>query len=61
MQYINMTETYMRYQEIAKQHAKDYYAGNKEKIKDMQREKYKKLSNEEKKTHFKAKRMVYTN
>ena len=56
-----MTETYMRYQEIAKQHAKDYYAGNKEKIKDMQREKYKKLSNEEKKTHFKAKRMVYTN
>ena len=44
-----MTETYMRYQEIAKQCTKNSYARNKERIKDMEREKYKKLSDEEKK------------
>ena len=40
---------YMRYRDIAKQKAKEYYAKNKEKIKESQREKYKNLSFEEKK------------
>ena len=50
-----MTETsqntiyYMRYRDIAKQKAREYYAKNKEKIKESQREKYKNLRFEEKK------------
>ena len=40
---------YMRYKDIAKQKAREYYAKNKEKIKESQREKYKNLSFEEKK------------
>ena len=39
----------MRYRDIARQRAKEYYAKNKEKIKEMQREKYKSLSIGEKK------------
>ena len=40
---------YLKYQDIAKQQAKEYYVKNKEKIKEMQREKYESLSIEEKK------------
>ena len=40
---------YMRYKDTAKQKAREYYAKNKEKIKELQRVKYKKLSSEEKK------------
>ena len=40
---------YMRYRDIALQRASEYYAKNKEKIKEMPREKYKNLSIEEKK------------
>ena len=39
---------YMGYKDIAKQRARGYYAENKEKIKETQREKYKNLSLEEK-------------
>ena len=44
------TSYYVKYQDIAKQRAKEYYAKNKEKIKEIQREKCKSLSIEEKKT-----------
>ena len=43
------TSYYLEYQDIAKQRAKEYYVKNKEKIKEMQREKYESLSIEEKK------------
>ena len=43
------TSYYLEYQDIAKQQAKEYYVKNKEKIKEMQREKYESLSIEEKK------------
>ena len=43
------TSYYLEYQDIAKQQAKEYYLKNKEKIKEMQREKYESLSIEEKK------------
>ena len=43
------TSYYLQYQDIAKQQAKEYYVKNKEKIKEMQREKYESLSIEEKK------------
>ena len=43
------TTYYMRYRNIAKQKAREYYAKNKEKIKELQRKKYKNLSSEEKK------------
>ena len=43
------TTYYMRYRDIAKQKAREYYAKNKEKIKELQRKKYKNLSSEEKK------------
>ena len=43
------TSYYLKYQDIAKQQAKEYYVKNKEKIKEIQREKYKSLSIEEKK------------
>ena len=43
------TRYYLEYQDIAKQQAKEYYLKNKEKIKEMQREKYESLSIEEKK------------
>ena len=43
---------YMRYKHTAKQNAREYYAKNKEKIKELQRIKYKKLCSEEKKMLF---------
>ena len=43
------TSYYLEYQDIAKQQAKEYYVKNKEKMKEMQREKYESLSIEEKK------------
>ena len=38
--------SYVRYKGIGKQKAREYYAKNKEKIKESQREKYKILSSE---------------
>ena len=43
------TSYYLKYQDIAKQQAKEYYVKNKEKIKEIQRGKCKSLSIEEKK------------
>ena len=43
------TSYYLKYQDIAKQKAKEYYVKNKEKIKEIQRGKCKSLSIEEKK------------
>ena len=40
---------YMRYRDIEKQRAREYYVKNIEKIQESQREKYKNLSSEEKK------------
>ena len=40
---------YVRYKEISKQKAREYYAKNKEKIKVSQKEKYKNMSTEDKK------------
>ena len=40
---------YMRYRDIEKQRAREYYVKNIEKIQEPQREKYKNLSSEEKK------------
>ena len=50
------TSYYLKYQDIAKQQAKEYYVKNKEKIKEMQREKYESLSIEEKKISFQSKK-----
>ena len=50
------TSYYLEYQDIAKQRAKEYYVKNKEKIKEMQREKYESLSIEEKKISFQSKK-----
>ena len=40
---------YMRYRDIEKQRAREYYVKNIEKMQESQREKYKNLSSEEKK------------
>ena len=40
---------YMRYRDIEKQRAREYYVKNIEKIQESQRQKYKNLSSEEKK------------
>ena len=47
--------SYVRYKGIGKQKAREYYAKNKEKIKESQREKYKILSSEMKKILFENK------
>ena len=47
--------SYVRHKGIGKQKAREYYAKNKEKIKESQREKYKILSSEMKKILFENK------